>query len=154
MQAHELSQVIAQADKATNEEDFDSLMTFYASDATLVVKPGKEAVGVEAIRKACVAIADYFDHTLQVTQRDMVVIEGGDAALVLARTHVAATLKGGVPYDVERRATYVFRRGGSHGWQCVIDNSYGTELLAGPGSEGHLSPMPPASPSGVAPPRR
>ncbi len=131
MQAHELSQVIARADKAINEEDFDSLMKFYAADATLVVMPGKHAVGVEAIRKAFVAIAEHFNHTLQVTQRDMVVIEGGDAALVLARTHVAATMKGCEPYDVERRATYVFRRGGSGAWQCVIDNSYGSDVLAG-----------------------
>jgi len=60
-----------------------------------------------------------------------VVIEGGATALVLARTHVAAIMKSGEFYDVERRATYVFRKTGSGAWQCVIDNSYGSDLLAG-----------------------
>ncbi len=131
MQAHDLATVIGRADKAINEEDFDGLMKFYAADATLVVMPSKLAVGVEAIRKAFVAIADHFNHTLHVTQRDMVVVEGGDTALVLARTRVTATLKSGQPYDVERRATYVFRRGSSGDWKCVIDNSYGTDIFSG-----------------------
>jgi uncharacterized protein (TIGR02246 family) len=134
MQVHELTQVIAQADKAINEEDFDDLAKFYAPDATLVVMPGKLAVGVEAIRKAFAVIADHFNHTLHVTQRDLLIIEGGDTALVLARTRVAATMKSGESYDVERRATYVFRRGGAGAWQCVIDNSYGTDALVGTGS--------------------
>lgn len=133
MQTHELTEVIARADKAINEEDFDSLMKFYAPAATLVVMPGRYAVGLDAIRRAFVAIADHFNHTLQVTQREMAVVEGGDTALVLARTHVTATMKGGEGYDVERRATYVFRRGDSGTWQCVVDNSYGTDLLAGAG---------------------
>jgi uncharacterized protein (TIGR02246 family) len=131
MQAHELSQLIARADSAINEEDFDSLIKFYAADATLVVMPGKHAIGMEAIRKAIVAIADHFNHTLRVSQREMVIIEGGNTALVLARTHVAATMRSGESYDVERRATYVFRRGGTDGWECVIDNSYGSDLLTG-----------------------
>jgi uncharacterized protein (TIGR02246 family) len=131
MPEHELSRVLASADEAINEEDFDALMGFYAPGATLVVMPGVNAVGLEAIRKAFVAIADHFDHTLQVSQREVVVVEGADAALVLARTHVAATMKTGEPYDVERRATYVFRRGGRLGWECVIDNSYGSDLLTG-----------------------
>jgi len=56
-------------------------------------------------------------------------MEGGNVALVLARTHVTATMKGGESYDVERRATYVFRREPSGTWLCVVDNSYGTDLL-------------------------
>jgi len=129
MQAHELEQVLATADRAINEEDFDGLMAFYAPDATLVVMPGRNATGLEAIRKAFVAIAEHFDHTLHVSQQGMAVVEGGDTALVLARTRVTATMKGGQPYDEERRATYVFRRGGPRGWACVIDNSYGAGLL-------------------------
>lgn len=132
MQAHELGQVLARADQAINEEDFDALMAFYAADATLVVMPGRNATGLEAIRKAFVAIAEHFDHTLHVSQHGMAVVEGGDTALVLARTRVTATLKGGQPYAAERRATYVFRRGGPHGWACVVDNSYGTDLLEAP----------------------
>jgi ketosteroid isomerase-like protein len=37
-------------------------------------------------------------------------VEGAGTALVLAKTRVRATLKSGDPYDVLRRATYVFRK--------------------------------------------
>jgi uncharacterized protein (TIGR02246 family) len=127
---HELVEVIARADRAINEEDFDALVEFYAPDATLVVMPGRNVTGAESIGKAFRAIADHFDHTLHVTQRELIVLEGGDTALVLARTHVAATMKGGERYDAERRATYVFRRDEGGAWRCAVDNSYGTDLLA------------------------
>ncbi len=130
MQTHELAEIIANADRAINDEDFVGLMKFYADDATLVVMPGKNVTGVAAIRKAFEAIAEHFNHTLHVTQRAMVVVEGGGTALVVARTQVTATMKSGESFDVERRATYVFRRGGSGGWVCAVDNSYGTDLLA------------------------
>jgi uncharacterized protein (TIGR02246 family) len=126
---HELKLVIAEADAAINREDFDTLMSFYAEDATLVVMPGKQVTGRDALRKAFVAIAEHFNHTLHVSQGEMVVIEGADTALVLAKTHVQATMHTGDTYDVERRATYVFKRAASGKWLCSVDNSYGTDLL-------------------------
>ena len=133
-QPHPLVALIAAADRAINAEDFDALMTFYADDALLVVMPGRHVTGLGDIRKAFVGIAEHFDHTLHVTQRELVVLESGDTALACARTHVAATMKGGERYDQERRATYVFRRWMGGVWRCVIDNSYGTELLARAGA--------------------
>jgi uncharacterized protein (TIGR02246 family) len=125
----ELRQLIVEADAAINAEDFDALMTFYAADATLVVTPGKQATGLEALRKAFVAIAEHFNHTLHVSQADLVVVEGAGTALVLARTRVEATMKNGDRYEAERRATYVFRKEDGGRWLCVVDNSYGTDLL-------------------------
>jgi uncharacterized protein (TIGR02246 family) len=126
---HELVNVIARADAAINAEDFDALMTFYSDDATLVIEPKRFVTGHTAIRRAFVAIAEYFTHTLHVSQEEALVLEGADTALVLAKTRVRATLKSGEPYDMLRRATYVFRREGQD-WRCTIDNSYGTELLS------------------------
>lgn len=130
--AADLAAVIAAADRAINAEDLDALMAFYADDATLVVLPGRDATGIPAIRRAFAAIAEHFDHTLHVTQRELLPIMGGDTALVLARTHVTATMKDGTAYAEERRATYVFRHTPA-GWKCAVDNSYGTELLAAAG---------------------
>lgn len=45
MEKHGLEQVIKNADRAINNEDFDQLMDFYSEDATLVVKPGTFAKG-------------------------------------------------------------------------------------------------------------
>ena len=58
MASHPLKQVVEAADRAITAEDFDALIEFYADNATLVVKPGLNAVGKEQIRQAFVAIAD------------------------------------------------------------------------------------------------
>ncbi len=129
MSSHPLKALIEAADRAIGAEDFDALMEFYAEDATLVVKPGLIASGKEQIRRAFVAIAEYFDHSIVVTQGDMQVIEGADTALVIMETVLQTSGKGGLPSSVTRRATYVFRRDADGKWLCVIDNSYGTDLL-------------------------
>ena len=86
--------------------------------------------GHVALRNAFVAIAEHFTHTLRVSQEEILIVEGAGTALVLAKTRIRATLKNGKPYDVLRRATYVFRREERGAWRCSIDNSYGTELLS------------------------
>ncbi|WP_026792843.1 YybH family protein [Pleomorphomonas oryzae] len=126
MAEHELRQVIEAADRAITAEDFDRVMDFYTDDATLVVKPGLNATGKVAIRKAFVAIAAHFKNTLKVRQGRMEVIEGGDTALVLMESLLDVE---GQPEPIVRRATYVFRRSADGRWLCVVDNSYGTSLL-------------------------
>ena len=56
----EIKDLISQADKAIKEERFDDLMDFYTDDAVLVVKPGMEAKGKDAIKNAFIKIAEYF----------------------------------------------------------------------------------------------
>ena len=129
MPAHPINALIAAADDAINREDFDALMDFYTEDATLVVVPGRAANGKEEIRKAFVAIAEHFQHTLYVTQGDMIVIEAGDTALVIAQTNVRANMKSAAPTMETRNATYVFKRGDDGQWRCIVDNSYGAALL-------------------------
>lgn len=125
MPQHPVEKLIARADEAINREDFAALMEMYAEDAVLVVRPGSNAKGKEQIRKAFEAIAQYFDHSLEVKQAGLKVLATGDTALVLAKTLVSAK---GHP-SVERKATYVFKKDAAGGWRCVIDNSYGHDLL-------------------------
>ncbi len=127
---HALHDVIAAADRAITDEDFESLIGFYAEDAVLVVRPGLLATGKEEIRRAFEAIAAHFNHTLVVTQGDMTVVEGGDTALVVAETMLDWTEQGGRLASATRRATYVFRRQADGAWLCAVDNSYGTDLVA------------------------
>lgn len=128
MSSHELRDVIDAADRAIMAEDFDALMDFYDERATLVVKPGLEVSGKEKIRAAFVAIADYFNHSLKIAQARMQIVEGGDTALVLAEATLETTGANGAVTSITRRATYVFRKVGGK-WLCLIDNSYGTDLL-------------------------
>ena len=125
MTAHPIEEIIKKADDAINREDFDALIDIYADDAVLVIQPGTKAVGKAQIRKAFEAIAEYFDHSLHVRQAGMEILESNDTALVLANSIIAAR-----DYPEEqRKATYVFKKDSRLGWLCVIDNSYGHELL-------------------------
>ncbi|MFT1618227.1 YybH family protein [Enterobacter kobei] len=122
---HPIEEQIHKADRAIEAEDFKTLASIYTEDAILVVKPGMSANGQAQIVKAFSAIAEYFQHSLQVRQAGMTVLEAGDTALVLAKTIVSAC---NLP-ETERKATYVFKRVNSGEWLCAIDNSYGHELV-------------------------
>lgn len=125
MERHPIELQIEKADTAIVKEDFDTLMSIYSEDAVLVVKPGMNATGKVQIRKAFEAIAAHFNHTLQVKQAGMKILEAGGTALVLAKTVVSAS---NMP-ATERSATYVFTKSSDGDWLCQIDNSYGHELL-------------------------
>ncbi|WP_279006634.1 YybH family protein [Thomasclavelia cocleata] len=124
----EIKMLIAAADKAIKEERFDDLMDFYTDDAVLVVRPGLEAKGKEAIKEAFIKIAAYFKNSVVPTQGKMLMIEAGDTVLVLSQTLLDADNKETSEYSMDRRATYVYRKIDGK-WLCAIDNSYGTTLL-------------------------
>ncbi len=125
MSQHPIERLIQKADKAINQEDFDTLIDIYTEDAVLVIKPGVNAIGKAQIKEAFGKIANYFEHTLDVKQAEMKILETGDTALVLAKTIVSAK---NYP-TTERKATYVFKRDINGNWLCAIDNSYGHDLL-------------------------
>nr|WP_299950100.1 nuclear transport factor 2 family protein [Hyphomonas sp. BRH_c22] len=106
--------------------DFDSLMEFYAEDATLVVKPGMNATDKDQMRTAFEAIAEHLKNQLKVRQGRIEVIEGADTALVIMETLLDVE---GQDKPIVRRATYVFRRSAESCWLSVVDNSYGTSIL-------------------------
>lgn len=129
MKPHPIREIIEACDKAISERNFDALMGYYAEDAALVIKPGMVARGKDDIRKAFVAIADYFKNQLIVEQGNMQVIEGGGDALVIMETVLHYPDEQGSIVTTTRRATYVFRKDADGNWRCTIDNSYGTTLL-------------------------
>jgi uncharacterized protein (TIGR02246 family) len=131
MNPHPIRQIIESCDKAISAKDFDSLMAYYAEDAALVVKPGMIAKGKENIRKAFIAISDYFQDKLVVEQGEMQVIEGSGNALVIMETVLRFPDDKGGTVETTRRATYVFRQESDGRWLCTVDNSYGTSLLDG-----------------------
>lgn len=45
MSKHPIELLIAKADEAINNEDFDVLANIYTEDAILVIKPGMNAIG-------------------------------------------------------------------------------------------------------------
>jgi uncharacterized protein (TIGR02246 family) len=124
----ELKDLIKKCDLAIKNEDFDTLMNYYTNDAVLVVKPGMIAKGKDEIKKAFIAIAKYFNNSIEPTQGEMIILEAGDTALVLSHTFLEAE-KDDSEYSMDRKATYVFKKNSQGNWLCAIDNSYGTQLI-------------------------
>ena len=111
MKNHQITREIAVADAAINRNDFDAVAACYTNDAVLVVEPGVQARGREAIRQAHEKIASYFNDNLNVSQGKMLILEAGDTALVLSQTFVESPDKPDSEYPEERQATYVYVRG-------------------------------------------
>ncbi len=128
MMNEQIRGLISAADRAIREERFDDLMEFYTDDAVLVVRPGLEVKGKEAIKNAFIKIAAYFKNSIVPTQGKMLMIETGDTVLVLSQTLLDAENRETSEYSMDRRATYVYRKIDGK-WLCAIDNSYGTTLL-------------------------
>lgn len=128
VECEKIRELIDAADRAIKEERFDDLKEFYTDDAVLVVRPGLEARGKEAIKEAFIKIAAYFDNSVVPTQGKMQMIEAGDTVLVLSQTLLDADNRKDSEYSMDRRATYVYRNVDGK-WLCAIDNSYGTSLL-------------------------
>lgn len=124
----EIKALIDAADKAIKEERFDDLIEFYTDDAVLVVRPGLEVKGKDAIKGAFIKIAAYFKNSIEPTQGKMLMIEAGDTVLVLSQTLLDADNKESSEYSMDRRATYVYRNIDGK-LLCAIDNSYGITLL-------------------------
>jgi uncharacterized protein (TIGR02246 family) len=132
MYEQELKELVHAADRAINGRDFDALMEFYDPDATLVVKPGKVISGRAEIRKTFGTISDYFNNSLVVEQGEIRIIQAGNVALVITETLLTANEKTDSAFSMNREATYVYRRDSNGVWRCLIDNSYGMELLRHP----------------------
>ena len=128
MGQHAIETIIENADRAINDADWDNLSRLYAENAVLVVEPGKTVSGRSEIIKACREIASGLDQDIEIRPNGMTILEAGNTALVLANTLVFSGSQ--APY--ERRATYVFRKQPDDGWLCVIDNSYGNDLVEKP----------------------
>lgn len=82
----------------------------------------------EKSKKACNKTANDFNHHIVPTQGEMILLEAGDTVLVLSQTLLDSDKKDS-EYAMERRATYVFKKNAQGEWLCVIDNSYGTDVI-------------------------
>lgn len=129
MWEHPLKTLIKKANRSIEQADWEALMEFYAEDAILVVKPGVVARGKEQIEQVFRRVYEYFHGEMIPGEKEMVVLETGDTALVLAHTFLEVPLMAISGHPMKRNATYVFRKDEEGKWRCLVDNSYGTSLI-------------------------
>jgi ketosteroid isomerase-like protein len=115
-------------DKAFNEGDLATVLSFYEDAAVVITEPGKAARGKEELK-------DFFGRVMRsgssAKQLKTHVIEADGVALFLSRwTLEVKDAKTGVSSRTFT-ATTVFRRQPDGGWRALIDNSFGP-LMLGP----------------------
>ncbi len=125
MTPHPIELQIQKADTAFLQKDIDSLIGIYSDDAMLLIEPGKSVTGIQNIREAFETISEQFSQTLKVNRSEMEIHESGNTALVSTKTVVCAS---NFP-ELEKDATYVFKKQPGGEWLCLIDSSYRPELL-------------------------
>ncbi|HUA99590.1 MAG TPA: nuclear transport factor 2 family protein [Terracidiphilus sp.] len=126
MVAHSPEHAVELMDKAFNEGDLATILSFYEDAAIVVTEPGKTARGIEELRR-------FFQQVMQsgssAKQLKTYVIEADGVALFLSRWTLESKDTGA---DLPLRtfvATTVFRRQQDGGWKALIDNPFGPLVL-------------------------
>jgi ketosteroid isomerase-like protein len=115
--------LMEQLDKARSENDFELILGCYASDATIVVEPGKVLSGEEVIRAFNKGIGD-----LGIRFSNRSIIEGSGVALHYRRwmredkTTGETSVSCGVTTDILTQ-----QPDGS--WRISVDNPWGIEIF-------------------------
>lgn len=110
-------------DRAFNEGDVETLLTFYEDSAVVVTEPGQLARGSSELR----AFFSRVVHSgMSAKQLKTYTLEADGIALFLSRWSLQIGTQ-----CIERTlvATTVFRRQPDGGWRALIDNSFGPSVL-------------------------
>jgi uncharacterized protein (TIGR02246 family) len=123
---HRLEEMVEEVDRAFNRGDLEAVLDFYEDGAVIVLGPGRLARGKAELRRA-------FEFMLQMEgvarQIKTHVIENGEIALFTSQWSFTVKAPDGAPLTRESYATVVFRKQASGEWRCVIDNSFGPDVL-------------------------
>ena len=120
--------VVAMMDKAFNEGNLESVLTFYEDQAVVVTEPGKFARGKEELRR-------FFEQVMasrpSASQLKTHVIEADGIARFLSRWMLVGDNREEASAPKRFIATSVFRKQPNGEWKALIDNSLGP-LVLGP----------------------
>jgi ketosteroid isomerase-like protein len=111
-------------DKAFNEGDLATVLSFYEDKAVVITEPGKSARGKEELKHFFEGIMQAGSSAKQVKTH---VIEADGIALFLSRWTLEVK-DASVPLRTFT-ATTVFRRQQDGGWKVLIDNPLGPLVL-------------------------
>jgi ketosteroid isomerase-like protein len=117
-------QAVELLDKAFNEGDLATVLSFYEEAAIVITEPGKSARGKEELK-------DFFERVMQsgssAKQLRMHFIEADGVAFFLS--HWTLEAKDASVPSRTFTATTVFRRQQGGGWKVLIDNPFGPFVL-------------------------
>jgi uncharacterized protein (TIGR02246 family) len=112
---------------AVNRGDLAAAAALYERDAMLVGEPGNTARGDAGIREA---LRGFIGLRPTLTTSASQVLEAGDLALYLGRWRLTGIGPDGAPVTMGGESADVLRRQSDGRWLIVVDDPWGTALLA------------------------
>jgi uncharacterized protein (TIGR02246 family) len=120
-------EVVDQLVDAINRGDLERAVGAYASEAVMVVQPGRTTRGPAELREA---LAGFIALDAKLTSEAQEVIEAGDVALYMGRWSLRGTDPSGKPVAMSGESADVLHRQADGRWLVVLDNPWGARILA------------------------
>lgn len=119
--------VVTQLMNAISRGDLDVALALYEPDAVFLAEPGKPVRGQQAIREVLQGFIALEPTLSSLKHR---VIEQGDVALYFSQWSLKGTGPDGKPVQMSGVSSDVLRRQSDGTWLIIIDNPWGTAILA------------------------
>ena len=119
-------ETVEQLDVAFNRGNLEAILAFYEDGATVVLEPGRLAIGKPALRQAFTWL---LRSRLIARQVKTNVIETGDLALFTSKWILINTGADTTIPSREGFASTILRKQPDGTWRIVIDNSWGPAIL-------------------------
>jgi len=119
--------VVAQLVNAMNTGDIEGALSLFDPEASFVVQPGVVVSGISATRQA---LAGFMALKPTLTIEAQQLVRAGDIAQYCARWNLRGTDSEGNPVQLQGRSSSILRRQFNETWQFLVDNPWGTEIVA------------------------
>jgi uncharacterized protein (TIGR02246 family) len=119
--------VVAQLVTAMNKCDLETALGLFEPGATFVVKPGIVVNGTSGIRQA---LAGFMALKPTLTIDAQQIVEAGDVAQYCARWTIRGTDPAGNAMHLNGRSSSILRRQLNGTWLFLLDNPWGTDIVA------------------------
>lgn len=119
--------VITQLVAAMNAQNLESAVTLFEPGASFVVKPGVVVSGTAGIRQALEGFMA-LKPTLTIDAQQLV--EATDVAQYCARWSITGIDPTGTAVQLTGRSSSILRRQPDGRWLFVVDNPWGTDIVA------------------------
>lgn len=119
--------VITQLVTAMNVQDLESAMTLFEPGASFVIKPGVVVSGTGGIRQA---LEGFMALKPTLTIETQQLVQAGDVAQYCARWSLKGIDPTGTHVQLGGRSSSILRQQPDGRWLFVVDNPWGTDIVA------------------------
>lgn len=119
--------VITQLVTAMNAQDLETAMTLFEPGASFVMKPGLVVSGTAGIRQA---LEGFMALKPTLTIEAQQIIQAGDVAQYCARWSIKGIDPTGAAVQLGGRSSSILRRQPDGRWLFLVDNPWGTDIVA------------------------